>query len=106
MSSAKKRSGAKAKRTYTDRITILGEGVSETQERFIKLSVKQPDGSEKETIERIDNLAGRNAKPAMYERLTRLGAHLVHGKAGGELIERIQRKGAQEASFQVVNQVG
>lgn len=93
------RSFASPSEKYTAHISIVGHGLSEVNERFVKLKF----GSET-AIVRIDDLHGSEKR--CFARLNQLGAHLISRAAQSELINRIQRSPPSGEMFPVATRLG
>src|SRR4051812_19243285 len=84
----------------TRHIRILRHGVSEIGERFVRLRINGADG-QRTTLVRIDRLGDD-----FFERLNRMGAHLITKSVQTTFLNRIQAQGPQAPSFTVAAKVG
>src|SRR3954464_6255597 len=84
----------------TRHIRILRHGASEIGERFVQLRIDGGDGK-RTTLVRIDRLG-----VDFFERLNRLGAHVITDQAHREFLNRIQAEGPQAPSFMVATKLG
>lgn len=84
---------------HTKNIKFLGVGVSEDEERFLKVAVR-----EKTALLNVDNVA--DSRSGELKILTRLGEPLIKPQAKSEFVGRAHDAAREEPTFKVVTKTG